>query len=580
MADTENGVIGGNGVIQDWESRTTQKGNTGLYAPVSVVDFETLITGGGNINRSNVNHGFTTLSSYSSGTISNIEYWSYSYYDAEWIRGFLFSGNFNWVGLKNNDLNDKQNRFYLPFGNFFQCYNSKSPTQIYLLSNEKITNYLNDQYIPNYDYYGIGSTSFPTYYDSYYFSWVSCNDGDKTYKGYIACSSNLDSVRACQYSFCIWCVNNALPVLGTYTLEKTPETDPEKGIPSLPIGGAGDLVKKRVDEVTLPEMPTLGVSTTGALNVYRVGLGDLNNFISEIFHTTTRREYSGNDFGEMLANGLININNAIKDTVNGDITQFVVDMHIIPVEPELSNNAENIHIGGFELDSLGRPVTKDYVDISFGNIKLSKDTIPFYDGASDITGAKYKLFIPFIGFVDINPSYCWSHTLTLKMRFNVIDGSCVAFLSSSILSTGATSIIGIYSGSCCVHMPITGQNYSNVISGMLQTIGGIASSNPMQSIKGAIDMTRPNITMSNNYNASSSFMSVRKPYLLIEKPTQNVAANYYDTNGGYVNAMYNLSTLRGTGYTICKNVKTDAFKGLDDEEKKDIKAMLESGIYL
>lgn len=570
MSETQNGVIGGSGIIDKWKSEYNQTGPTGISAQINVVDLQTLLQA-----PNTPTHNEFTLTSYEGGTISGLDYYSSSYYQDERIAPWLFAMGIKFTRLVNDNKSDKANRFVLPFGNYFQGFNSYSPQSVALYSNSKYNNYITDNYVPNYDWYGIGSTGFADRYDELYFAWLSADN----YKGYITMSCNHEKTNY-DYSYRIWNISNVQNILGTFTMGETPETDPEKGIPSLPIGGAGDLTKKRVDEVTLPDMPTFGVSTTGALNVYRVGLNDLNNFISEIFHTSVRRDYSGTDFGEMLANGLINIDNAIKDTVNGDITNFVVDMHIIPVEPDLASSPTNIHIGGFSLDTLGRPVASDYVDVSYGSITLDKANIPFYDGASDLTGARYKLYIPYIGFVDVPPSYCWSHTLTLRMRFNIIDGSCMAFLSSSILSGGDTSIIGVYSGSCCVHMPITGQNYSNVISGMLQAVGGFATSNPISGVKGVLDMAKPNITMSNGYNASTSFMGIRKPYLLIEKPTQCNASNFYELNGGYVNAQYKLETLRDSGYTTCKNVDPLSLGNIKTSEKMEIKRLLESGVYL
>ena len=170
--------------------------------------------------------------------------------------------------------------------------------------------------------------------------------------------------------------------------------------------------------------------------------------------------------------------------VRGNLKDFVIDCHIIPVMPSTSAT-EHIQIGGYTINNLAHPVTSDYVTIECGTIKVDS----CYDGFEDYQ-TEYKLYLPFIGFVDLNPNYVANNYLTLKYRFNVIDGSCIAFLSSSIIPNSSdTSIVGVYNGSCCVHMPLTGADYSTIVSGMLRTAGNIATSvstkNPLPAIDAA-----------------------------------------------------------------------------------------------
>lgn len=64
-----------------------------------------------------------------------------------------------------------------------------------------------------------------------------------------------------------------------------------------------------------------------------------------------------------------------------------------------------------------------------------------------------------------------------NISFNIIDGSCIAFvIATSSKSKLADTVVATFGGNCCVHMPITGVNYSSMISGVVGGIAGVASS--------------------------------------------------------------------------------------------------------
>lgn len=574
---TVNGLPGGDGLIDDWKSQNEQKGPTGISSPISIVDWDVLSAAPNPLT-----NGSTRLYEYSTSreAISDISYYTSAYYDDSRIAPWMEALGINFTSW------DNTSRFALPFGNYFQAVRASSVMQIALYTNEQYNSFMNDTYPPNPAYYNGTSYYLDTRYDGARgFAFIGCNIGDRVHRGFFSYSEN-ETKTSLSYRFIIWDITKATNLLGTFTTGATPKPDPQKGIPSLPIGAAGDVVKKRIDEISMPDAPFLGVSTAGMIHLYRISRSDLNLFASEIFKIGSRRQYGGGDAMEYIGAALENIDKGLQDTLLGNLKDFVVDLHLLPCSPT-TGGREQIKIGGYLVSSMAAPCNSDYIDVDCGSIQLSKYD-SFYDSFQDLDGARYKLFLPFIGFVDVPPSYVWSHTLRVRYRFNVVDGSCMAFVSSSVLQNGNQSIIGVYSGSACVHMPITGTNYSSMISGMLQTASGLATSyatgNPLTGISGVLsgasNMTHPNITMSNGYNASTSFMGCRKPYLLIEKNTQNMPENFYKRNGGLCMTSYLLGDIKGSGFTKCANVDTNTFGNLKKHEKEELKRMLESGVYL
>lgn len=580
MARNINGEIisDGDGTINEWKGKEEQKASYGSsVGNVTMIDLANLIMTKPSVVRMSQDNN-ATLYDVKNGTtaVSGIDYTRFSCsvnnksdttIVAEWLQA---------NGLWFSPITDSNNIAKIPFEKYFgwRHGNSSGIEDIYFSSP---STYETDYNTMNADrYYTLGLPVTITGAPPMQFSWLR----DGIFFGYHSCTIDESSVRMYTILFNDTKIKN---ILGTFTIEKTPENDETNGIPSLSFGGAGDIVKRKFDSITEPDTPTMGISTSGMYNVYRISQDQLRGFASQLYHLTETTPYEGSEILEKMENTLERLYYGVVDTIKGNLKDFVIDCHIVPVMPS-SNTEANIQIGGYTINNLAHPVTSDYVTINCGTIKVDS----CYDGFEDYQ-TEYKLYLPFIGFVDLNPNYVANNYLTLKYRFNVIDGSCIAFLSSSIVpNSSSTSIVGVYNGSCCVHMPLTGADYSTIVSGMLQTAGNIATSvstkNPLPALGGvanfAQSMNSQKFAQSNNYNASGCFMGIRKPYLLIHRPTRNLATNFWNRKGGLLNSQYKLSDLKDTGFTVCENVDMTNFKNLDSDIQDRIKNLLEKGVYL
>ena len=580
MARNKYGEIisDGNGTINEWQSKEEQKSSYGTsVGNVTTVDIGKLIMTKPSVVRMNQDNDATLYDVKNKTTaVSGIDYTMFTCsvnnksdttIVAEWLKS---------NGLWFNPIADEQNISKIPFEKYFgwRYGNSSGIEDIRFSSPSTYNSDYNTMHADRY--YSLGRPVTITGAAPMQFSWLR----DGIFFGYHSCMIDESTVRMYSIVFDDTKIKN---ILGTFTIEETPEPDETNGIPSLPFGGAGDIVKRKFDSITEPDTPTLGISTSGMYNVYRISQYQLRGFASQLYHITETTPYEGSDIIEKIENTLEKLRYAVIDTIKGDLKDFVIDCHIVPVMPS-SSTTENIQIGGYTINNLANPVTSDYVTVNCGTIKVDS----CYDGFEDYQ-TEYKLYLPFIGFVDINPNYVANNYLTLKYRFNVIDGSCIAFLSSSIVPNSSnTSIVGVYNGSCCVHMPLTGADYSTIVSGMLQTAGNIATSvstkNPLPAVGGvanlAQSMNSQKFAQSNNYNASGCFMGIRKPYLLIHRPTRNLATNFWNRKGGLLNSQYKLLELKDSGFTVCENVDIMSLGNIKTNQKEQIKNALEKGVYL
>ena len=337
------------------------------------------------------------------------------------------------------------------------------------------------------------------------------------------------------------------------------------------------------DHMGLPSLPDIGVSDSGFVNVYLISKNQLQGFVDELFPDFELPTPSTAEGIEAVAENLSNTVKVIGDFANSYINRglvdYVIDCHIVPVTPAAVDNT-GLKVGFKVFSYNPKKVTSDYVEFNCGTLSIPE----YYQNFLDYAGTRAKLYLPFIGFVDVKPEWFQSGKLQIIYHFNIIDGSCIAnIIGTSSKSKLTDTVVATFGGNCCVHMPITGVNYSSMISGIAGGVGQVASgigsgsmSNALKGLENAVT-ARPELQQSNGYNAGMSFMSYRQPYLLIERAVASFSKNYPKENGLPLNATQKLSNL--SGMTICENVILDNFPCLP-EEKEMIQAALAEGIIL
>lgn len=423
--------------------------------------------------------------------------------------------------------------------------------------------------------------------------WCKMNNlGDWNYSWPVR--ADIQSFAFLEKQFCqYWATQYNIPISNGIFQSQEEAISPEYGEASTPEGYTGGTFDDSSDTISIPTAPTIGVSSSGFVNVYNPSSGALIGFGSELFPNLSFTPISSlpaptdvqtaleniatifTDFGNQIPN-------IIDMYINSNLIQYVLDCHIIPVAPSVGSNAA-IKVGFRTFTQTAAVVTNDYIDFDCGSLNVGEYYANYIDYAP-FTSA--KLFLPFVGFVDMLPEYWQSGTLSVTYRFNVIDGSFVAFVkSTSSKSKLSDTVIGQYGGNCCVHIPLTGANYSNMVSGLVSgaaavlTAGSGAAAKVSKAVSSAVNVSqiRPNVQQSNGYNSTTSFLGVRTPYLLIERSVSSFSMDYATENGLPSNVTATLSSL--SGYTEASDL---ILNGIDatDAELNEIAALLASGVIL
>lgn len=374
-----------------------------------------------------------------------------------------------------------------------------------------------------------------------------------------------------QIKYQISCIGIPIDVFTAWIDGEVPteETSPEFG-PASDIGGGYNdgfphgSFDDSSDEIALDPKPTIGVSTAGFIRCYKINQGDLDNFGEKLFPDPENVALTERLWYTMAYSKLID---------------YVIDCHVIPTSIS-GATLESLKVGWktFSDIQLAR-ATEDYVDIDCGTIEIEE----YWRNFLDFQSVQAEIYLPFYGFVPLESEMWNGGKLNLKYRFNIVDGSFQAKLfSTSSKSKLTNSLIGQYGGVCCLHLPITGLQYANVITGILAGGANIAIGAASGNYGGIPNQLanmaalRPDKPMSNGYSATSSFLSHRTPYLVIKRAVAQFSTRYNKENGFPLNVARTLSSVHG--FTVIDKPVLNI--DCSDSEYNELVQLLKNGIIL
>lgn len=261
---------------------------------------------------------------------------------------------------------------------------------------------------------------------------------------------------------------------------------------------------------------------------------------------------------------------------------------------------ETIYVGKESSGIMARPIHKTTIIIDMGNM--------FYDVGDNLAFLNYEpyascnLYIPYCGILSLSPTEVIGKDINVKLIVDLITGTC----------TGVVFIDNIAyaykDGIISIDVPVTGTNmsqyFSNLVSSTMSgTTTGMSAGGKMNEIisssvsapvtvgvggaigavAGAIAGQAKGVTISKS-GASTPACALAQPqycYLIFETPTEiEWLSNYGHTNGFLSFRTGTIISLQGTGFSIFENVDCSGISGATENEKEEIKKLLESGIYL
>ena len=327
--------------------------------------------------------------------------------------------------------------------------------------------------------------------------------------------------------------------------------------------------------ITNPSRPDESVASVvgaGLITTYQIGKSALGELAGCLYGTTLL--------------GLVT-NLAINPL------DFIVSLNIFPCEPDTLASA-HVTLGnwvctdsgtGLGANVTGRPLQHQFKTISFGSINVYENWGNFLD----YSNTKMELYLPFIGFVDVDVAEVMDGSITLDYTIDFLTGMCVAnvncnkFVETPDGEIYQQSSQHAYQGNCAISVPLGQMQYGQIVGSLISAgvsgmRGGIASAGMSLASDFVSGNLTPNGSTKGSISANAGFCSVLYPYIRITRPISCESDSYQEVMGypSYID-----STLGACeDLCICESIDLHTISGATDSEIERIRQMCLEGVHV
>lgn len=347
-----------------------------------------------------------------------------------------------------------------------------------------------------------------------------------------------------------------------------------------------------LDDDDLPDESKTGAVGTGFATLFAPTKGQLNALADVMW---------GNSLVSFLQNQVENIQS------------MFVSLGIVPFPVTKGSTRKVMWLGVVDTTIYLDTAAKQFYEFDMGTIDLSSDPRLYSSGtALDFAPfSKLGVYLPFIGYQELNIDECRNTTLKLTYKVDIMSGSCVA----KIFVNG--NPIYQFSGNCMTQIPLTGQDAQTLFTNAVnvgiaavgaKTAGAVASagdayagaqeiSSEAKGFKEAQNAARvttartgleaatangmmgmkPSYDKTGAIGSSTSLISVRQPYLFLTTPRQCIPAHYQKYCGFPSNITGKLSSF--SGFTVVEDIRLNGLVALD-VEISEIYQLLKTGVII
>lgn len=224
--------------------------------------------------------------------------------------------------------------------------------------------------------------------------------------------------------------------------------------------------------------------------------------------------------------------------------------------------------------------------ILFGTCDISES----FGNFLDYTNTNVSIYLPFIGWNPLDVQDVMDATLTLVYNIDNQTGQCIVLLKCTKNNMDVDSVTYEWSGNLATQLPLTGNDASQYLLGLMQSVTSVATINyggkkPIVAANLGSDVDNA-ITASFNKNkiinsgrldSNTGNLSIMYPYIKIERPIWSRPNNYLDMIGQPYNAENTLGSL--SGYVEVEEVKSE-LNGVPKESRDRIIELLKDGVYI
>ena len=329
------------------------------------------------------------------------------------------------------------------------------------------------------------------------------------------------------------------------------------GIDPSGTGGGTGTFSETGDTVGIPGLPTLSAVDTGFITLFNPSAAQVKALANYMWSSS----FDLATFKNIVANPI----------------DCILGLTIVPVDPP-NAGSKVVSVGNIPTDVTLPYLSSQYVEVDCGTLNVQE----FWGSYLDYSPyTKMSLYLPYIGIIPLDIDDVMNASIAVKYHVDVLSGACVAY----VLCNGTQ--LYTYVGQCSSNVPITSNDFTNTVNGILGIAGSIGklaadggASAPTEAAgiaANAINALKPNIQKSGAMSGTGGLMGVQTPYLICQRPRQSVPASQNAYTGYPANITARLSDL--SGYTEVDSIHLDGLSATQ-EEQQEIMDLLTSGVII
>jgi hypothetical protein len=259
--------------------------------------------------------------------------------------------------------------------------------------------------------------------------------------------------------------------------------------------------------------------------------------------------------------------------------ESIIGLHKVFAAPHTSGS-QNIRVGYLDSGVSSAVVDAQYTTVDCGTVNLSEQFASVFDYAPY---TEIKLYLPFVGIVELDPAYVMRSTLKVVYHVDVLTGACLAEVRVTRDGESGGTLYQ-YAGDAAVQYPISSGSYMGIVAGIAGAVGSIAATvatggGALPMILGAggsIAGARTHVQNSGGFGGNAGAMGGKRPYLIIGRPQTKVAERFAALQGYPTN--YGVRVGDCDGLIRCAEVRGLVADATDSEMDEILEAMKEGVI--
>lgn len=334
------------------------------------------------------------------------------------------------------------------------------------------------------------------------------------------------------------------------------DTDPYAPGGSSGTGGGTGNFDGTGDDIAIPGLPTLSAVDTGLITLFNPSISQLKSLSDYLWSG-----FDLNTFKKIFANPM----------------DCILGLSIVPVSVP-NGELKEVSVGNIPTGVSMTVAASQYVIVDCGTLNVNE----FWGAYLDYDPyTKAEIYLPYIGTHPISVDDIMGKSVHVVYHIDILSGACTAFVKCG------GSVLYEFIGQCSSSIPVTGNDWTNVINGVLSVSAAIGTmvatggaTAPMAAsaiASSAVNSMKSNVEKSGSMSGTGGMLAVQTPYLILTRPRQAMPARQNEFMGYPSFITSKLGSL--SGYTVVEEIHLENISGTE-QELSEIENLLKTGVIL